>query len=82
MSMCMLLSELYVHVLRFYRELSRGDFTDDNQHRLKTPNVDAAVFRAWILGDVRLVYYIDCVDNPEADVRPFPSSRAPFTDVT
>jgi hypothetical protein len=50
------------------RELSQGTFTKDNQLPLKTTRVDTDVFRAWVLGDVRLVYYIDCIDNPDSEV--------------
>jgi hypothetical protein len=51
------------------RDLSRGDFTRDNQKRLEGfQNVEADVFSAWITGDSRLIYVIDSLNDVESGV--------------
>jgi hypothetical protein len=47
---------------RYYRDLSRGIFTSDNQRRLNLNSNVIPVYSTWVTGDPRLVYYIDLVE--------------------
>ncbi|KAJ2932243.1 hypothetical protein H1R20_g4868, partial [Candolleomyces eurysporus] len=46
-------------------ELSKGQFSDDNQKRLTKPDVKFPVFEAKMTRDSRLVYQIDCIPEYE-----------------
>jgi hypothetical protein len=59
---------LYCIAHRRYRNLSRGAFTDDNHQKLAGPKSGIPIYRAWVLGDTRLVYYIDCIDDVAGSV--------------
>jgi hypothetical protein len=43
-------------------------FTSDNQKRLHGPETDVDVYSAWVTGDTRLVYYIDCEEDAKEKV--------------
>jgi hypothetical protein len=52
-----------------YRDLSHGDFTPDNQKRLEGfRDLNADIYSAWITGDTRLIYCIDCVEDVDSQV--------------
>ncbi|KAH9855762.1 hypothetical protein C2E23DRAFT_548924 [Lenzites betulinus] len=50
------------------KELSRGQFSDDNQKRLTGLNVEIPIYEAKMTGDTRLVYQVDCIPEFESDV--------------
>ncbi|RXW13065.1 hypothetical protein EST38_g12789 [Candolleomyces aberdarensis] len=56
-------SKLLKIVIKKIIELSKGQFSDDNQQRLNKPDVQFPVYEAKVTADTRLVYQIDCVPN-------------------
>ncbi|OCH88369.1 hypothetical protein OBBRIDRAFT_889173, partial [Obba rivulosa] len=48
-------------VIRKLKDLSHGLFSEDNQRRLNSTKSDVPIYRAFVVGDCRLVYHIHCV---------------------
>ncbi|KAI6137063.1 hypothetical protein F5141DRAFT_66140 [Pisolithus sp. B1] len=56
-------------VYKKIKELSNGQFSDDNQRRLDGVLSGVPVFEAYIERDLRLVYQIDCVLDCDTDMQ-------------
>ncbi|KAI6094146.1 hypothetical protein F5141DRAFT_1070431, partial [Pisolithus sp. B1] len=54
-------------VVKKIKELSNGQFSDDNQKRLDGARSGVPVFEAKMQRDLRLVYQIDCVPDHDGD---------------
>ncbi|KAI6165391.1 hypothetical protein EDD17DRAFT_226022 [Pisolithus thermaeus] len=55
-------------VVKKIKELSNGQFSDDNQKRLDGARSGVPVFEAKMQRDLRLVYQIDCVPDHDGDI--------------
>ncbi|KIK18633.1 hypothetical protein PISMIDRAFT_109068 [Pisolithus microcarpus 441] len=55
-------------VYKKIKELSNGQFSDDNQKRLDGVRTGVPIFEAYIERDLRLVYQIDCVPDRDTEV--------------
>ncbi|KAI6011661.1 hypothetical protein BKA83DRAFT_630943 [Pisolithus microcarpus] len=61
-------------VYRKIREISNGQFSNDNQQRLDKTLSGVPIFEARMERDLRLVYQIDCVPDHDAEVSKLPVS--------
>ncbi|CDO74781.1 hypothetical protein BN946_scf185001.g29 [Trametes cinnabarina] len=51
--------DLFEIIIKKIKELSRGQFSEDNQKRLSGLNVEIPIYEAKMTGDTRLVYQVD-----------------------
>ncbi|KAI6010466.1 hypothetical protein BKA83DRAFT_3037960 [Pisolithus microcarpus] len=56
-------------VYKKIKELSNGQFSDDNQKRLDGVRTGVPIFEAYIERDLRLVYQIDCVPDRDTEIQ-------------
>ncbi|KAG1807540.1 P-loop containing nucleoside triphosphate hydrolase protein [Suillus variegatus] len=74
-------TEVYKHLREFRRadqktfkiifkkikQLSNGDFSDDNHKRINRPDAGIAIYDAKVTKDLRLVYQIDCIPDQDGN---------------
>ncbi|KAI1785420.1 hypothetical protein LXA43DRAFT_132940 [Ganoderma leucocontextum] len=61
-------AKLFQIFVKKIKELSNGQFSEDNQKRLTGLDVEIPIYEAKMTSDTRLVYQVDCVPEFESDV--------------